>query len=210
MLPRPRRILRFLLKAAATLMFVLGLVLLMMWPVSYWWEVVILVTDPDRGVRRVAPADSPRPLLTSNRTVMFFALDGRLGFEYDHYQIRRPEGYDESSDSPGFIGGFWQVQINDPSDHALGNWRLEWGPRRDIWITSYEIMALMPLPFPAALLLSPALLWLALAYRRRRRTQHRLASGLCLHCGYPWRQSNSAACPECGAARPMVTYTEEA
>ena len=37
-MPRPRRILRFLLKAAATLLFVLGLTLLVAWPVSHWWS----------------------------------------------------------------------------------------------------------------------------------------------------------------------------
>ena len=190
----------------------LGLTLLVAWPVSYIWGVVgkghteTFDRVPHHSLDRDVDASVSRWLdvrLGAGMVTVEYSIDTYISPRFIALRAARGPRPDK----------VWYELIPNPTPPTQW-WSFEYErrvvhPERE----TSEIILASPLPFLAALLLSPALLWLALAWRRRRRTQYRLASGLCLHCGYSLhglRGGDSAACPECGASRPMVTYREEA
>ena len=212
-MPRPRRILWSLLKAAATLLFVLGLTLLVAWPVSYWSAFYFEFNDEDQT--KWTPRDGDVSLPGVSSTSFAVSLySGRMwasGGTFSWSEESATESWRTADPSRDFTPDF-HFALGDPGGGGTDWWFWQRVEGAEVDIEGTSVTLGLPLPLPAALLLSPALLWLALAWRRRRRTQYRLASGLCLHCGYSLhglrgvRGGDAVACPECGAARPMVTY----
>ena len=218
-MPRPRRILRFLLKATATLLFVLGLTLLVMWPVSYSWGYTGRVDHyalPERHEEAVAASGS----LAVFQHVNVQVRNSVLHIYWSRSTNRSPDDFaDLRRRDPPKWRYLWEIEPR-PSQQ-----KSEWLFAGTYWLSEHDkdwtldnprsstfhiYRLIVPLPAISISLLLIGLLIIIPSWRRRRRTHYRLASGLCLHCGYSLHGTNSAACPECGAARPMVTYREEA
>ena len=198
---RPRRILWSLLKAAATLLVVLGLTLLVAWPFAYSQPGGV-DTAWSRWKGGGSIGSWQWPAIEESQGVDIGWDRGRIGIYLSRGKYGRIVIPQDPASDRFTLRSHKLIELSElPSRSLFRGERIFYtgaGTRE------YGCLVVLPLWLPAALLFLPALLWLALAWRRRRRTQYRLASGLCLHCGYPWRQSSSAACPECGAARPMV------
>lgn len=64
-----------------------------------------------------------------------------------------------------------------------------------------------PIPVVAIALCLPAFFLAVFAIRKLMRRDLRMQTNLCLHCGYNLTGVESDKCPECGAARPLVTVS---
>ena len=210
---RPRRILRFLLKAAATLMFVLGLTLLVAWPFTYAWGAYLRVTHMTTKPRYWKETQQSHVTNAHYRTTVIVrsgvvSIHQMIDVDRTHEHVE----YTEERLAKGFSSSELGYELEPVPPPLYPAWRLDREYMMDLGVpismktTFYRLT--VPVPALGVALISPALLWLALAWRRRRRTQYRLASGLCLHCGYSLQDLRGArgatgdACPECGAARP--------
>lgn len=186
-------------------LFVLGVGCLVMWPVSYWWSISggVLISDGERLAREWPFLGTASKHLTFTQTLVLVIESGRINLDYGNADWVGGSFAEPVGEEHAAVGIF--ARTYQPTVPRLEWWCFEVSSPHAPSPFASRILARLPLPLTAAALLSPGLLWFIPYYRRRRRVQYRLASDLCLHCGYPWRGSVGATCPECGAARPMVT-----